>query len=267
VYRSGLAEAMPDGLRMPVVHAIDDEPDLVTLWLEDVDDASVWDRNRYVRAATALGRLGARWPADSAARRLGMGHREISTLFFGKVLHNDLVIQADDGFWADPAVADAVDDRYRADLFRLAELVPGMLAALDALPRGMCHGDAAPGNLLDPGDGSTVAIDWSYGNVEALGSDLAQLLVGRVDEADDLEAEALAPAIIDAYLDGVGDASDRDAVTRAFTTHLAVRSVFSALLVDEPGLDESARAERLERRARLARFGLDAALRCGRAGR
>src|SRR3954466_9310060 len=70
VYRSGLADAMPDGLRMPVVHAIDEEPDLVTLWLEDVADVTPWDLARYRRSAAALARLGARWPADRATEQL-----------------------------------------------------------------------------------------------------------------------------------------------------------------------------------------------------
>lgn len=262
VYRSGLAEAMPDGLRMPIVHAIDDAPDRVTLWLEDVDDVTTWDRDRYRRSAAALGRLGARWPGDSAVEQLGMGHRSIAGLFFGKVVNNDLAIQADDGFWRRPLVASVVDPRFRSDLFRLAELMPAMLAELDALPRGMCHGDAAPDNLREPGDGTIVAIDWSYGNVDALGSDLGQLLVGRFDEGrEELDTEVIAGAILDGYLDGVGDASDARSVERAWATHLAIRSVFGALLLDRPDLEESDQAAILARRAHVARFGLDLALR------
>ena len=262
LYRSGLADAMPDGLRMPVVHAIDEAPDGVTLWLEDVDDVPAWDPDRYRRSAEALGRLGARWPGDRAMHELGMGHREIAGLFFGKVVNNDLVIQADDAFWRDPLVADVVDDRFRTDLFRLAELMPGMLAELDELPRGVCHGDAAPDNLREPGDGTIVAIDWSYGNVDALGSDLGQLLVGRFDEGrEHLDTEVIATAIFEGYLEGVGAASDAPSVERAWATHLALRSVFGALLLDRPDLDVAAQAEILAGRARVARFGLDLALR------
>ena len=262
VYRSGLADAMPDGLRMPIVHAIDDAPDRVTLWLEDVDDVTAWDPARYRRSAAALGRLAARWPGVSATEQLGMGHRSIASLFFGKVVNNDLAIQADDGFWRDPLIAGVADARLRADLFRLAELMPAMLAELDALPHGMCHGDASPDNLREPGDGTIVAIDWSYGNVDALGSDLGQLLVGRFDEGrEHLDTEVIATAIFEGYLEGVGDASDAASVERAWAAHLAVRSVFGALLLDRPDLDESAQAEILARRAHVARFGLDLALR------
>jgi hypothetical protein len=150
VYRSGLAGAMPDGLRMPVVHAIDEEPELVTLWLEDVDDVTPWDLDRYRRSAVALARLGARWHGDTAMEQLGMGHRSIAAMFFGKVVNNDLAIQSDDAFWANPLVADVVDHDHRADLFRLAEVMPAMISSLDSLPHGMCHGDAAPDNLREP---------------------------------------------------------------------------------------------------------------------
>ena len=264
VYRSGLADTMPDGVRMPIVHAIDEEPELLTLWLEDVDDVTPWDPARYRRSAAALARLGARWPGDTAMEQLGMGHRDIAGLFFGKVTHNDLAIQMDDAFWASPLVADCVDEHHRADLFRLAELMPPMIASLDSLPRGMCHGDAAPDNLREPSgvDGPIVVIDWSYGNVDALGSDLGQLLVGRFDEGrEHLDTEVIATAILGGFLEGVGDASDAVSVERAFAAHLAIRSVFGALLLDRPDLDEPDQARILAERANVARYGLDLALR------
>lgn len=265
VYRSGLSNVMPDGLRLPVLHAIDDEPEeeRITLWLEDVPDVTPWDLDRYRRSAVALGRLGARWPGQTAKQALGMGHRTIETLFFGKSRNFDLAIQSDDAFWSDPLIAATADDRHRDDLFRLAELMPAMLHELQPLPRGMCHGDASPHNLLEPGDGTIVAIDWSYGNVDALGSDLAQLLVGRYESGDeDGDPAPIAATILDGYCEGVGDQTDRASVQRAFATHLAVRSVFSALNIEHrTGRDGCDKATLLARRSAVARFGLDLALR------
>jgi hypothetical protein len=247
---------------MPLVYAIDETPDLVTLWMENVDDVTPWDLDRYRRSAAALGRLGARWPGDRASQQIGMGSRPIAGLFFGKVTNNDLVIQADDAFWASDVVASVVDSRHRSDLFRLADSMPSMIEELERLPHGMCHGDAAPDNLREPGDGSIVAIDWSYGHVGPLGSDLGQLLVGRFDEArETLEPEAIATTVLGGFLEGIGDVSDVASVERAWATHLAIRSVFGALLLDRPDLDETDQAAILARRARVARFGLDLALR------
>jgi tRNA A-37 threonylcarbamoyl transferase component Bud32 len=141
--------------------------------------------------------------------------------------------------------------------------MPRMIGELDALPRGLCHGDATPDNLREPGDGTIVAIDWAYGNVGALGSDLGQLLVGRFEAGTEHgDVESIATAILEGYLEGVGDASDPTSVERAWATHLAVRSVFSALVVDHrPDLDDEGRAALVARRARVARFGIDLALR------
>ena len=191
-----------------------------------------------------------------------MGPRPIAGLFFGKVVNNDLTIQADDAFWADEIVASVVDDAFRTDLFRLADLMPAMIGELETLPAGMCHGDAAPDNLREPGDGSIVLIDWSYGHVGPLGSDLGQLLVGRFDEAKEThEPEEIAAALLEGFLDGIGDVSDLASVERAWATHLAIRSVFGALLLDRPDLGEADQAAILARRAQVARFGLDLALR------
>ena len=233
------------------------------MWLEDVDDSAEWDLDRYRRSAVALGRLGSTFPGDTAIVRLGMTRRSIAGLFFGKVVNNDLAIQSEDAFWAQPVIAAAVDRDFRRDLFRLADLMPAMLSSLDRLPRGMCHGDAAPDNLREPGDGTIVAIDWSYANAGELGSDLAQLLVGRFDEGqEELDTESNAAAIVEGYREGVAEAADAASVERAFAVHLATRTVFGALLLDRPDLDEASQAPIVARRAQVARFGLDLALSC-----
>lgn len=57
-------------------------------------------------------------------------------------------------------------------------------------------------------------------------------------------------------------AAEPAAVEDAWAAHLAVRSVFSALLLDHrPDLDGGERQEVLARRASLGRFGLDLAAR------
>jgi Ser/Thr protein kinase RdoA (MazF antagonist) len=163
-------------------------------------------------------------------------------------------------------VQSAVDDHHRSDLARLAEAVPGLLARLANLPTGVCHGDATPDNFREPGDGTMVALDWSYAHMGQIGSDLAQLLVGRFEtgaaEIDDIPA--IADTIIDGFVEGLaveGSTATLDDVRAAWATHLAVRSVFSALVLDHrPDLYGDARADLLRRRAAVARFGIDLAL-------
>ncbi|MGE4164265.1 MAG: hypothetical protein AB7G23_21305, partial [Vicinamibacterales bacterium] len=144
--------------------------------------------------------------------------------------------------------------------------MPALLAGLRTIPTGVCHGDATPDNFREPGDGAIVALDWSYGHAGQAGSDLGQLLVGRFESgaADVEEIPAIAAAILEGFTDGLaaeGAAATVDEVRAAWATHLAVRSVFSALVLDHrPDLEGDARAELLRRRAAVARFGLDLAL-------
>ena len=150
VYRSRLGAALPDALRMPAVYLVDDTADdLITIWMEDVEDVVPWSLDRYRRTAEALGALAGRWTGPDAAREFGLHERSLERLFFGKITHFDLPFHADDAFWADPHVAAAVDDRHREDLNRLADAVPGLLAQLATLPTGVCHGDATPDTSAD----------------------------------------------------------------------------------------------------------------------
>ena len=267
VYRSGLAHALPAPLRMPQVYLVDEPADdLVTIWMEDVDDVRPWSIDRYHRTASALGRLAGRWSGHDAAERFGLHGRSMERLFFGKITHFDLPIQAESAFWSQPDVRSVVDDRHRADLDRLVAVIPQLLAQLSALPTGICHGDATPDNFREPGDGSVVALDWSYGHVGEVGSDLAQLLVGRFESgvADVADIHPIAATILDGFLDGletVGSHVSADAVRVAWATHLAVRSVFSALVLDHrPDLEADDRTDLLRRRAAVGRFGIDLGL-------
>lgn len=271
IYQSGLAEVMPSPLRMPVVYQIERCADEhLTIWMEDVPDGQPWTLDRYHRTASALGGLAGRWSEPDAVTAFGLHRRDIGRLFFGKVLHQELPIQTDDEFWADRFVAAATDGRHRADLGRLVEAIPRLLDALPGLPFGVCHGDAAPDNFREPGDGSIVGLDWSYGHVGAIGSDLGQLFAGRFESgmADPADVATIATTILDGFLaglDAVGRRIGPDQVRTAWATHLAVRSVFSLLILERDDLTDERRADLLVRRAALARAGLDLALEMARA--
>jgi hypothetical protein len=264
VYRSGLADVLPSPLRMPEVFEVTEADDHQTIWMEDVADVGPWDLDRYHRTAGALGTLAGRWPGGAAARDFGLGGRDIGRLFGGKVLHHDLPVQERDEFWSDSAVAAAVDGDHRDDLHRLADAVPGLLARLERVPTGVCHGDACPDNFREPGDGSIVALDWSYGNVGAVGSDLAQLFVGRYESGTELEEpEDVARAVLDGFCEGLDSSRasvETEDVLLAWSVHLAIRSAFSLLVLDREDLDEDERAALLASRGRAARFALDLAL-------
>lgn len=266
LYGCGIAGDLPPGLRMPVLHRIDNSSERITLWLEDVADTTAWTVDRYERTAHALGRLAGRWTGDEARQRFGLAWRDIGSMFFGKTLHNDLPLQRDGDLWREPHVVDALAfvggvDAYRDDIELVARRMPEMLSRLDTIDSCVCHGDASTTNFLEPGDGTIVAIDWSYGAIGAAGSDLAQLVASRFDagEATGDEIESIATTCLRAFLDGAraeGRVLAAADVEHAWATHLAIRSVFSALVPDSP-VD----AATMRSRAALARFGLDLALR------
>lgn len=79
-----------------------------------------------------------------------------------------------------------------------------------------------------------MGIDWSYCKVDTLASDLGQLLVGRCQSgAVDVDAtEAIAAHISLGYQEGLaveGVEVGSDVLGRAWATHMAIRSVFSAV--------------------------------------
>lgn len=265
IYESGLCDRLPDGLRMPTVHFVNRTGSTITMWMEDVVDAPHWDIGRDRRVARLLGRLSGRL-TEADAIELGIGRRPIGRLFYGKLSNFDLPIMAHDTFWESPAVSGAVDAGYRDDLLRLAAIAPALIDRLDELPHGMAHGDASPSNFREPGDGTVVAIDWSYGSVAPLGADLGQLVAGHVatDDAQAVPSAEFVDAVVDEYTAGLADegvATDRSDVHFACVTHLALRFVISALIF-EPGLDRSAQDVHavMRRRAALGRVGLDLAL-------
>ena len=128
VYRSDLAAALPDGLRLPRLHRVADLGDgRIALWLEDVATApAAWDLPRFRRAARLLGRLGARL----AGARLGLdvtrAPGEVTRMAFaGRVLGAALPELRAGATWAHPLLAAAPDRRLRADLLALAARAGG----------------------------------------------------------------------------------------------------------------------------------------------
>ena len=263
LYELGLDGYLPGPLRPPAIWQIDRADDSITIWMEDVADEGGWTLSRYRRSAVALGRMAGRVPESRAPDGLELNRRKLHDLFFGKITHLDLRILAEDAFWETPPISDLTDRGLRPDLADLARRMPALLNYAESLPHGLAHGDAAPANLLEPGDGSIVAIDWSYGSWGPIGSDLSQLLAGRYDcgEASAGELEALIPAIVDGFCEGLGVEGSpvgRSQVEAAFAIHLGVRTVFSLLVVEARGPVEPERMARLiAPRAALARAGLD----------
>jgi hypothetical protein len=271
LYRTGLDDLLPSGLRLPARYRIDEHgEDRIVEWIEDVATADVrWDRSRFELAAVLLGRLAARLTrADQMPASVTRVPGEILRLQFLERELFFLPALAGDAIWAHPLVKATADASLRTDLHRLVERVPALLHALDALPHTFVHGDASPQNLLVPAadPASFVAIDWSLIGPVAVGYDLGQLLVGLA-HAGRLEVDALPAlhdAVLTAYTTGLADEGmrvDDDAVRFGFHAALVVRSAFSALpLARLAGPATGADAALITHRVRLTRYLVDLGL-------
>ncbi len=277
VYRAGLDDVLPAGLRFPRRYRIDEvDDDRIVEWLEDVAPARVeWDSARFGHVARLLGRL--------AVRLTGAGGRmpPSVTRVPGEVLRLQwterelfwLPALADATTWGHPLVHAHADPALPADVARLAARVPAILDVLDGLPQTFVHGDASPQNLLVPAvaPDTVVAVDWSLVGPCAVGYDLGQLVVGLAHLGrSGGTLPDVTDAVLAAYTAGLADEGlrvDVDVVRFGFHAALVVRSAFSALPLSHlAGPPRPGDAARVAHRVALTRQLVDLGLALPEAG-
>jgi hypothetical protein len=251
VHQSGIADLLPDGMRLAKAYRIDEyDDDRGTLWMENVvQEPGPWPLERFERAAYLLGRLSARRQPHLVEPLLprgnittpGVGLRYYTN---GRVLSSAVPALADPETWRHPMLAAAVcqlgDHRLRDDLLDLAARLPAVLDALDALPQCYQHGDASPQNLLVPKGkpDEFVVIDWGFDCPQAVGFDLGQLLIGLA-HAGELSPEALPivhKLIFKAFMKGLaeeGMVATEEQVLYGYLGSLLARATFTALPLEQ----------------------------------
>jgi Phosphotransferase enzyme family len=284
MYEAGIADALPPGLRVPTLHTAKQRgSDHIALWLEYVDqEPGPWQLSDYGRAAYLLGRMAARRRHGAAVNanlpdicRVGMPGRSLRFYASTRIFRAAEPALREGAFWRHPVVAAALtrvgDPRLPAEMSALAERVPAILDMLDALPQTHAHGDASPQNLLRPRgeSGTLVVIDWAFGDVQPVGFDLGQLLVGlaHAGQTEPGELAAIDAAIFPAYLDGLADEDyevDPGLVRLGYLGSLAVRSALCAIPLELlSGSEAASPADQLQAlfvsRLRLTRVMLDLA--------
>ena len=276
VHESDVATLLPDGMRLPAAYLIHDEgDDRATLWMENVAESTdPWDLTRFERAGYRLGRLAAkRRPhlVEPLMPRPGVSTPGMGLRYYvgGRVVLGSLPALRDDATWRHPLLDAAVcgngEQMLRADMLALAQRIPEVLDALDALPQTYQHGDASPQNLLVPaGDPDTfVVIDWGFDCPQGVGFDLSQLLIGLghagILDADQLRA--VHDVIVDAFAEGLnadGHVASVEQVRYGYLGALMLRSAFTALPLELMGMPPSEEvAELFSQRVRLTRFMVD----------
>jgi hypothetical protein len=181
-YRSGLLDRLgAGGLRAPRCHLVAERGDgSVALWLEDVghEPASSWSLDRYGIAARHLGRTQGAY----AAGRALPDHPWLSRDWLRRYLEQPMrarVVPGDPEPWRHPLLARWFPEPPVAALRSMRADRERFLAVLDRMPSTLCHHDFHPANLFGADD-TTVAIDWSFVGIGAVGEDAGNLVPDTV---------------------------------------------------------------------------------------
>ena len=143
-----------------------------------------------------------------------------------------LELLQNDHFWQHPVLRHAFSDSITADVLKLWKNQDQLLSTLNRLPRTFCHLDAYRPNLFlrrdSPGSTQTVAVDWAFTGIAAVGEEIANLLAASLIwlEAEAREAKELDEAVFGGYLHGLQEAGwqgDPRLARLGYTTACAAR--------------------------------------------
>jgi hypothetical protein len=229
-YQSGLLDDLPAGLAAPRCYAITEHADFVWLWLEDIRDEAGprWPLAQFARAARHLGRLNGTY---LAARPLPAYPWLQRHLLRWRAARNAAFWATFDQVRAEPEVQEWWPGDLGGRAQRLWEQRHDVLDRLDRLPQTLVHGDADRRNLLTRhgrhGD-ETVAVDWAFTGVAAVGEELVNLIVASTlwFQVDLSDLPELADHCLDGYRAGLADVGwrgERRLVVVGFVLAAALR--------------------------------------------
>lgn len=258
VYRSDLADRLPDGLSMPrALGVVDLEPEAAVMWLPEVaHSARTWAPDDYESVAFSLGRL-AGSPRVAERADVGCFPWTIHDYVHGRLAHDVLPTVMSTEAWQAPGVMEAFGPDLRERLRTAASRTVELGTELHGLPRANAHGDASPNNLL-PGKGpdDIVLIDFAFFMAQPVGFDLGQLIAGETQLGrGPVDLAAVDAACVAAYARGMaaeGQTVDDAVLRRAHALQLFLMAGVSSL----PDR-EVMPVEQLRQRAALARLSLD----------
>jgi hypothetical protein len=212
-YGSGFLDQLPGPLVAPRCLGVTDRPDgSVWLWLEEIVDEcpGPWSIDRFVLAARHLGRFNGAFLAAGPLPE----HAWFSRNWLRRYIAAEGVAAATIEVPADaPAL---LRQCFPPPVtFWLRELWAEretFLSVLDRLPQTICHHDAFRRNLFArrraDGEEQTVAIDWAFAGVGAVGAELTPLVQGSLGffEVRDCAPRELTEAALAAYVTGLREA-------------------------------------------------------------
>ena len=237
-YEQGLLTALPGGISAPRCYGISKYSDRICwLWLEDIPNpAGVrWSLTEYAQVARHLGQFNGSYLTGHPLpefpwlsrnwMRGWLGFYETSNREVLELLQNKQ-------FWEHPVLRYAFSDSVTGDVLRLWQRQEQFFTILNRLPQTFCHLDAYRPNLFlrqdARGSTQTVAVDWAFTGIAALGEEIANLLAASLIwlECDAREAQRLDEAVFSGYMDGLREAGwqgDPRVARLGYTTACALR--------------------------------------------
>jgi hypothetical protein len=237
-YQDGLLADLPGGLLAPRCLGVTEHPDGVCwLWLEDLlDSASLpWSLVEYGLAAHHLGRFNGAYASGYPLPDLPWLSRDWLRGWLNYYEADSravLELIRDERFWEQPLLRSVFPRPVTDDILQLWDSHDMLLTTLDQLPRTFCHMDAYRPNLIlrraAQGTNQTVAIDWVFAGIGAIGEEIANLLAASLIwfEYDAAQAKSLDEAVFASYLDGLREAGwqgDSRLVRLGYTAACALR--------------------------------------------
>lgn len=207
-YKSGFLDSLPNSLKAPMCFDVEEKSeDTIWLWLEEITDifSSYWPLTYYSNVARNLGHFNGKylqriptysWLAKNCLRTWVEDNSYIID-----------VIECRD-LWKQPIIQRNFPVPIIDDILRLWTNREVLLNALDQLPQTLCHGDAYPPNLFavrNKEGYKTVAIDWTYIGIGAIGEEISQFIVGSLMwfKIDVTEALKLEQIVFKNYIEGL----------------------------------------------------------------
>lgn len=234
-YGSGWLNNLTGGLVAPECYKIDEHPNEVWIWLEDVRDelGQAWPLQRYGLAARHLGQFNGMY----------LTQEDMPTFSWlsSQWIRQDLAT-ATPGFdklrqsLDHPMIRRSFPKHLSEKAFRLWAEKEIFLTALEGLPHTVCHFDAFRQNLFarsrEDGQDQTVAIDWAFTGLGPVGTEIVALVWVTLGfmEVEASRARDLEGIVYAGYLDGLRDVGwqgDPHQVRFAFTAATALRRLGS----------------------------------------
>jgi hypothetical protein len=214
LYQSGLLDALPDGFSAPLCFHVEETSDACTFWMEEVgDEIPIWPLSGYGVAAQHLGLFNG----------LSLTTQPLPTYPWFTVDIQRQRERTNGGFFSNleqrlqhPIVRAGWPDDVAEGILRIWQERELFYQMLDQLPRVLQHGDAVRRNLMSRtsknGQLETVAIDWGYAGVGALGEEIASTLVSAptwFQGVTPAQLPEMQEIIFDGYLEGLQQAGWR----------------------------------------------------------